>query len=133
MSKLALTTFQSKVRDALNQDKSLLLLAPNPNRATGNGRLPTENGDPQLFPVPCPLFPLRVNDLKQFEYCPRIVFYNTVMPVERKSTVKMERAKEIEFGTAQGQTSAISPEHPRRAADHSLHGGNSLRTCPHLG
>jgi CRISPR-associated exonuclease Cas4 len=43
------------------------------------------------------LFPLRVNDLKQFEYCPRIVFYNTVMPVERKSTVKMERGKEIEL------------------------------------
>jgi len=43
------------------------------------------------------LFPLRVNDLKQFEYCPRIVFYNTVMPVERKSTVKMERGKEVEL------------------------------------
>ncbi len=43
------------------------------------------------------LFPLRVNDLKQFEYCQRIVFYNTVMPVERKSTVKMERGKEIEL------------------------------------
>lgn len=41
--------------------------------------------------------PLRVNDLKQFEYCPRIVFYNTVMPVERKTTVKMERGKEEEF------------------------------------
>lgn len=40
---------------------------------------------------------LRVNDLKQFLYCPRIVFYNTVMPVERKSTVKMERGKEEEF------------------------------------
>jgi CRISPR-associated exonuclease Cas4 len=36
---------------------------------------------------------LTVNDLKQFEYCPRIVFFNTVMPVERKSTVKMERGK----------------------------------------
>lgn len=43
------------------------------------------------------LLPLRVNDLKQFQYCPRIVFYNTVMPVERKSTVKMERGKEEEF------------------------------------
>jgi CRISPR-associated exonuclease Cas4 len=41
--------------------------------------------------------PLRVNDLKQFEYCPRIVFYNTVMPVERKITVKMERGKEEEL------------------------------------
>lgn len=41
--------------------------------------------------------PLRVNDVKQYEYCPRIVFYNTVMPVERKSTVKMDRGKQEEF------------------------------------
>lgn len=41
--------------------------------------------------------PLRVNDVKQYEYCPRIVFYNTVMPVERKSTVKMDRGKHEEF------------------------------------
>lgn len=43
------------------------------------------------------LIPLRVNDLKQYEYCPRIVFYNTVMPVDRKVTVKMERGKEEEI------------------------------------
>src|SRR5579884_2628016 len=43
------------------------------------------------------LIPLRVNDLKQYEYCPRIVFYNTVMPVDRKVTVKMERGKEEEL------------------------------------
>lgn len=43
------------------------------------------------------LVALRVNDLKQYEYCPRIVFYNTVMPVERKTTIKMERGKEEEF------------------------------------
>jgi CRISPR-associated exonuclease Cas4 len=43
------------------------------------------------------VIPLRVNDLKQFEYCPRIVFYNTVMPVERKNTVKMQRGKDEEF------------------------------------
>jgi CRISPR-associated exonuclease Cas4 len=42
------------------------------------------------------LIPLRVNDIKQFDYCPRVVFYNTVMPVARKSTVKMERGKEVE-------------------------------------
>jgi len=50
-----------------------------------------------LSPVTCDLMPLRVNDLKQWDYCPRIVFYNTVMPVARKSTVKMERGKEIEI------------------------------------
>jgi len=55
-------------------------------------QLATDNRPPAID-----LFPLRVNDLKQFEYCPRIVFYNTVMPVERKSTIKMERGKEIEL------------------------------------
>ncbi|HEY6350143.1 MAG TPA: CRISPR-associated protein Cas4 [Candidatus Angelobacter sp.] len=40
---------------------------------------------------------LRVNDLKQFEYCPRIVFYNTVMPLERKVSFKMQRGSETEF------------------------------------
>jgi CRISPR-associated exonuclease Cas4 len=40
---------------------------------------------------------LRVNDLKQFEYCPRIVFYNTVMPLERKVSFKMQRGSEAEF------------------------------------
>lgn len=53
--------------------------------------------DSDLSPVPCDLLPLRVNDLKQWDYCPRIVFYNTVMPVARKSTVKMDRGKEVEF------------------------------------
>lgn len=36
---------------------------------------------------------LRVSDLKQFVYCPRIVFYNYVMPVEKKTTFKMEYGK----------------------------------------
>lgn len=40
---------------------------------------------------------LRVNDLKQFEYCSRIVFYNTVQPLERKTTFKMQRGTEAEF------------------------------------
>jgi CRISPR-associated exonuclease Cas4 len=43
------------------------------------------------------MLPLRVNDLKQYEYCRRVVFYNTVMPVERKATIKMERGKTEEF------------------------------------
>src|SRR5947209_20517438 len=43
------------------------------------------------------LIPLRVNDLKQYEYCPRIVFYNTVMPLDRKVTFKMKRGTEAEF------------------------------------
>lgn len=36
---------------------------------------------------------LRVSDLKQFVYCPRVVFYNYVMPVEKKTTFKMEHGK----------------------------------------
>lgn len=36
---------------------------------------------------------LRVSDLKQFVYCPRVVFYNYVMPVEKKATFKMEHGK----------------------------------------
>lgn len=43
------------------------------------------------------MLPLRVNDLKQYEYCPRIVFYNTVMPLDRKVTFKMQRGTEAEF------------------------------------
>jgi CRISPR-associated exonuclease Cas4 len=42
-------------------------------------------------------YPLRVNDLKQWAYCPRIVFYNTVMPVARRATTKMERGAEVEL------------------------------------
>lgn len=42
---------------------------------------------------------LRVNDLKQYAYCPRIVFYQYVMPVAKKATFKMEhgRQSEVEF------------------------------------
>jgi CRISPR-associated exonuclease Cas4 len=39
---------------------------------------------------------LRVTDLKQFVYCPRIVFYQYVMPVEKKTTFKMEAGKQAE-------------------------------------
>jgi len=39
---------------------------------------------------------LRVNDLKQFAYCRRIVFYQYVMPVEKKATFKMEEGKRAE-------------------------------------
>jgi CRISPR-associated exonuclease Cas4 len=36
---------------------------------------------------------LRVNDIKQYAYCPRIVFYQYSMPVEKKPTWKMEQGK----------------------------------------
>lgn len=39
---------------------------------------------------------LRVNDLKQYEYCPRVVYYQYVMPADRKATFKMEHGKSAE-------------------------------------
>ena len=36
---------------------------------------------------------LRVNDIKQYAYCPRIVFYQYAMPVDKKATWKMEQSK----------------------------------------
>lgn len=36
---------------------------------------------------------LKVSDLKQYHYCPRVVFYHYVLPVERKVTYKMEKGK----------------------------------------
>ena len=39
---------------------------------------------------------LRVTDLKQFVYCPRTVFYHYVMPVEARTTFKMEAGKQAE-------------------------------------
>jgi CRISPR-associated exonuclease Cas4 len=39
---------------------------------------------------------LRVNDLKQYAYCQRIVFYQYTMPVQRKATFKMEHGKSVE-------------------------------------
>ena len=43
-----------------------------------------------------PKLMLRVNDLKQYDYCPRVVYYYYVMPVERKATFKMEHGKSTE-------------------------------------
>lgn len=34
--------------------------------------------------------PLRVSDIRQYVYCPRIVYFNYVIPVPRVTTVKME-------------------------------------------
>ncbi|MFN8627990.1 MAG: CRISPR-associated protein Cas4 [Candidatus Binatia bacterium] len=42
---------------------------------------------------PLTTFSLRANDLKQYAYCPRIVFYQYTMPVQRKPTFKMEHGK----------------------------------------
>ena len=36
---------------------------------------------------------LRVSDIKQYQYCPRVVYYQYVLPVDRKVTYKMEKGK----------------------------------------
>jgi CRISPR-associated exonuclease Cas4 len=36
---------------------------------------------------------LRVSDLKQFVYCPRVVYYQYLMPVGKKTTFKMDYGK----------------------------------------
>ena len=62
--------------------------------ATGD-RLPaTSEGTSDRRPAA--VLPLRVNDLKQYAYCPRIVFYQYTMPVQRKPTFKMEHGKAVE-------------------------------------
>lgn len=40
--------------------------------------------------------PLRVNDLKQYAYCPRVVFYHYAMPVQHRATFKMDHGKAVE-------------------------------------
>ncbi len=39
---------------------------------------------------------IRISDLKQYYYCPRVVFYEYVLPVERKITYKMEKGRAIQ-------------------------------------
>lgn len=41
-----------------------------------------------------PLMPLRVVDVKQYVYCPRIIYYTYVLPVERVRTFKMDVGRE---------------------------------------
>lgn len=36
---------------------------------------------------------LRVSDLKQYHYCARVVYYQYVLPVDRKPTYKMDKGK----------------------------------------
>jgi CRISPR-associated exonuclease Cas4 len=37
--------------------------------------------------------PLRVSDLKQYAYCPRVVYYQYLLPVGKKTTFKMDYGK----------------------------------------
>ena len=61
---------------------------------------------------------LRVSDLKQYHYCPRVVYYQYVMPVDRKSTYKMEKGQaaqeEIEALEARRKLKAYGIQDGRR-------------------
>lgn len=43
---------------------------------------------------------LKVSDLKQYLYCPRIIYFTYVLPVEKKVTAKMTVGKEEHYRTA---------------------------------
>ncbi len=40
------------------------------------------------------LLQLRVSDIKQYVYCPRVVYFSYLMPIDKKTTLKMEYGKE---------------------------------------
>ena len=44
---------------------------------------------------------LKVSDIKQYLYCPRIIYFTYVLPVEKKITAKMAYGKEEHFVVAQ--------------------------------
>ncbi len=52
--------------------------------------MPTPNPDPNPNPDPDSPWLLPVTDLKQWDYCPRVVYYTHVMPGLRPITFKME-------------------------------------------
>lgn len=43
---------------------------------------------------------LKVSDIKQYLYCPRIIYFTYVLPVEKRATPKMEIGKEEHLKTA---------------------------------
>lgn len=43
---------------------------------------------------------LKVSDIKQYLYCPRVIYFTYVLPVEKKTTAKMEIGKEEHMKTA---------------------------------
>jgi len=46
-----------------------------------------------VLPVLAAEIDLKVSDLKQYYYCPRVVYYQYVLPVVKKPTYKMEKGK----------------------------------------
>jgi len=63
-----------------------------------------------------PTLLLKVSDIKQFAYCPRIVYYTYVLPVEKASTYKMDVGHEE-------HASLESKENRRTLKRYGLHQG----------
>jgi len=70
--------------------------APPPTEPDASGGPATPVAECRLPDASDASIHLRVNDLKQYAYCPRIVFYQYAMPVQRKATFKMEHGKIVE-------------------------------------
>jgi len=68
---------------------------------------------------------LRVSDLRQYHYCPRVVYYQYVMPVDKKTTYKMEKGKaaqeELEELEKRRKLKAYGLENGRRRFNWWLH------------
>lgn len=73
---------------------------------------------------------LKVSDIKQYLYCPRVVYFTYVLPVEKKVTPKMAVGKEEHFATAR-------LEERRKLRHYGLAEGervfNSYLSSPRLG
>lgn len=66
-------------------------IRPSPPEPSPPERTPPDRSRP---PSVSETWKIRASDVKQFVYCPRIIYYNYVVPVERKTTFKMEYGKE---------------------------------------
>jgi len=76
--------------------------------------------------------PLRVGDLKQWAYCPRIVFFGYVMPVDKKSTFKMRQGNEAEEAIDRLEKRRSSPNSVWPKGDGGFISGVQVRNlaCP---
>lgn len=57
-------------------------------------------GEALYMAVTLDLIPLRAGDLKQYFYCPRVLFYHYILPVARRATPLMEEGKTAEADLA---------------------------------
>jgi len=68
------------------------------------------------------VMPLTVTDIRQFDYCPRVVYYTYVQPVERPVTYKMQHG-----AAAEGKVAAL--EKRRTLQRYGLQNGRRLFDC----